>query len=924
MASYFRNTSHLFLRAGTGLLALASAQSAFAATPPAADDSDAESVAGEAYGGEIIVAGIRRSLDDSIETKRSAATIVDAISSEDIGKFPDANIAESVQRITGVQINRTRGEGRTVNIRGLPANLTLITFNGRTLPNALFDSSSSRSFDFSLLPSEFVNTLEVYKSSSADLVEGGLSGTVNIRTPRALGIGERVISIAAEGQYESNSARIAPKISALFADTFFDNRLGVTLGGGYSRRKPETHQNEVNYTVVTEGSGLRGRPNKDLNGDGVIEPNRRVRIPDSVFYTIYKEDIERLSAIGSIEFEATDALTLSLDTFYSDIKVRTTRNPSNNQFYGATDVISAKTEVIGGIETATEFEVDGLNVRNNGRLEDSDGYLWSTNLGARFASNGWSAGLSGSYSRSRQTSNQLNIANDIFGRGQFRAKPGDKVSTIVYLDDFEDTRTDPTTATILNLNGAYDKLSTDEQYEGRFDVGYEFAGGFLRRVELGGQYSDRTKYQDNWTLSVAPAGVSELYGGLPAGPRPGTVSAAPFLGPVEPGQGSFLGSYKGDASFPVSWLTPDTRNFIYGLTREELIAAGKYTNDATGITDVKEKTLAFYGRGDFESGPVSGNFGLRAVHTRQQTVGVSPDLSAITYEIGGGNTRVPAAEPITVRRSYWEFLPSLNVKVDASDDLVLRFSASRTMARPNLGDISPTTSANGALRTITQSNPYLDPFRSNNLDAAVEWYFAPSGLLGASLFYKDIKSLVRKETSTVSLPVQYLYPDGASAISELEFVRSMLVNGDGVKVKGIELFYQQAFSWLPAPLDGLGTLLNYTFIDNGDPTQLTAASKHNFNATGYYEKGPVGLRLSYSWRSSFLSDVAVAPLMSQRTRAFGTLDASLSFKIGENASVVFEAVNLTDADESKHYDTLLPSLYLDAGRRFSLGGRISF
>lgn len=909
------------LLAGTGVLTLAHPAIAMAAE---AETAAAESVSAESDGGEIIVSGIRRSLDDSIETKRAAATIVDAISSEDIGKFPDANIAESVQRITGVQINRVRGEGRTVNIRGLPANFTLVTYNGRTLPNALYDSAESRSFDFSLLPSEFVSTLEVYKSPSANLVEGGLSGTVNIRTPRALDIGKRVLSLAAEGQYESNSAKITPKVSALFADTFLDNRLGLSLGVGYSRRKPETHQNEVNYSIYTEGQGLLGKPNKDLNGDGVIEADRQVRIPSGVFFTIYDEDIERLSSFGSLEFKATDTLTFSLDSFYSKLKVRTERNPSNNSFAQASDVIAVRTEIIGGVETATEFEVAGLDVRNNGRLEDSDGYLWSTNLGARFENDGWSAGLGGSYSRSHEISNTLNIANQIFGRARFSASPGDKVASIEYLDGFEQARTDPTTATILNLNGTYDRRATDTQYEARFDAGYEFGNGFLRKVEVGGQYLDRTKYEDNWTLSITPAGVSALYGGLPAGPRPGTVSAAPFLGPVQAGNGIFLGSYSGDAVFPTSWLTPDTRAFVYGLTKEELIAAGRYTNDATGITDVKEKSLALYARGDFEAGRISGNFGLRAIRTRQQTVGVSPDLSAIVYEIGGGITRVPAAEPITVRRSYWDFLPSLNVKVEAGEDLLLRFAASRTMARPNLGDISPTTSANGNLRTITQNNPNLDPFRSNNLDATIEWYFARSGLVGASVFYKDIQSLVRRETSAVILPIQYVYPDGTSSTNQLEFVRSGLVNGGGVKVKGIELFYQQAFTFLPSPLDGLGTSLNYTFIDNGDPTQLTAASKHNFNATGYYEKGPVGLRLTYSWRSSFLSDVAVAPLMSQKTRAFGTLDASLSVKVGENASIVLQAVNLTDADESKHYDTLLPSRYIDTGRRFSLAGRISF
>jgi len=912
------------------VLAAGSSILAFVASPSAAQDSSqpSDTAANEASQDEIensiVVEGIRSSINQSLDLKRSSVSIVDAISSEDVGKFPDANIAESVQRITGVQINRTRGEGRTVNIRGLPSNFTLVTFNGRTLPNALYGSSSSRSFDFSILPSEFVNTLEVYKSPSAEIEDGGLSGVVNVKTPRAFDIGRRLLTLSATGQYETNSAKISPKLSALYSDTFLDDRIGLTLGVAYSRRKPETHQNEINYTTVTEGAGLRSTGAKDLNGDGVIEPGRQIRIPDGIFYTIYQEDIERLSGIGSLDFKVSDTLTLSLDGFYSDLKVRSTRNPSNNSFYGATDVISAKTEIIGGIETATEFEVAGLDVRNNGRLEDSDGHLFTTSLGAHFEKDGWSASLSGAYSRSKQVSNTLNIANAVFGRAKFIARPGDKVASLIYLDGFEEGRSDPDATQIINLNGALDRTSRDEQYEARFDARYEFADGPIRAIAVGAKYVDRSKYEDNWILSVTPAGLSALYGGLPAGPTPNSVSAAPFMLPIKAGSGSFLGSYKGDAVFPTEWLRADTRTFLADISKEDLIAAGRYTNDATGITDVKEKTLAFYARGDFEFGALSGNLGLRAVRTEQQTVGVTPDLSAIVWEIGGGFTRVPDAEPVAVKRSYWDFLPSFNLKLDASDNIVLRFAASRTLARPNLSEISPTTRADGTQRTITQNNPYLDPFRATNLDASVEWYFTRSGLLGASLFYKDIESLIRRESTLVDLPVTYLAPDGSSTVSLLEFRRSSLVNGEGVKVKGAEFFYQQAFTGLPAPFDGLGTILNYTYIDNGDPTQLTAASKHNFNVVGYYEKGPIGVRLSYSWRSGFLSQVAETPLMSQKLSAFGTLDGSISFRINDATSVILEAVNITDADEATYYDTLLPAQYLDAGRRFSFGVRARF
>jgi iron complex outermembrane receptor protein len=431
-------------------------------------------------------------------------------------------------------------------------------------------------------------------------------------------------------------------------------------------------------------------------------------------------------------------------------------------------------------------------------------------------------------------------------------------------------------------------------------------------------------YSDNKTLTISAAGVSQLYGGLPPGPNAGSFSAAPFMIPIRSGAGAFLGSYDGGGAFPTQWLGSDARSFVAGLSDAELIAAGTYTNDATGILDVNEKILAFYGRGDLSFGRLTGNLGLRVVRTNQTTAGVAPDLNGITVEVETGNTtRVPAAEPLRVERSYWDWLPSLNLKFEATDQLQLRFAASRTISRPNLADISPTTTANGNALTVTRNNPYLDPFRSNNLDATIEYYFGQDSLVGASLFYKNLESLIRRETSIVSLPISYIRTTGTTKI-QTDFTVSELVNGSGVDLKGVELYFQQAFTWLPAPLDGLGTILNYTYIDNSVPTQLTAASKHNYNLIGYYEKGPIGARVSYSWRSSYLASTATAPAMGRVNRAFGTLDASISLQVTPQAFVVLEAVNLLDRDEIVEYTTGLPANYLDAGRRVFGGVRLNF
>lgn len=919
--------SALALASGTLLSTSAAAQDN--ATAAEAPDAGADASAADSAGNAIVVTGIRAGLDRAISVKRRADSVVDVISAEDVGRFPDVNVAESVQRITGVQINRTRGEGRTVNIRGLPANFTLGTFNGRLLPNALSnaDTASSRTFDFTILPPEFIRLLSVYKSPTADLEEGGLSGTVDVTTPRPFDTGRRVLSASAQGEYESNSGKFAPRASAFYSDVFADGRIGFSAGISYTRRKPETHTAGAFYTTLTEGGGIpagAGRGPDDLNGDGVIDPNLRVRIPLQTYVYNYEEDNERISAISSLQFKASDALTLSLDGFYSKLNVTAITNENLQIFNNASTVISAQAQDIDGLPTTTRLRVADLDNRGGGRYERRKGYIYSLVGGAEYEADGWTAKLDASYARSAQHRDNLNIATIANGEAEYIALPDDKVGSTIYYNGFDTARLDPASFRVASLNGEFNRDSSDEVWDVRADVAREFGTRGLTAIRFGGHYVDRAIHQDNERLTVSAAGVSALFGGLPAGPIAGSFSAAPFMKLREAGSGQFLGSYNGSAIFPTSWLASDTRAFVSQFSDEELIAAGVITNDASGITNVAEQTWAGYARGDLAFGRLSGNIGLRVVRTNQQTTGVSPDLNGITVlPDAGGITRVPAAEPLTVSRGYTDFLPSLNLKFEASDDVQLRLSASRTMSRPNLGDISPNTTASGTALTVTRNNPYLDPFRANNLDLTAEWYFSRDGLLGAAAFYKDIGSLIRTDTTVETLPVTYIRSDGSQQQASLDFAVSRLVNGSGVNVKGVEVYYQQAFRSLPEPFDGLGTVLNYTFIDNSDPTQLTAASKHNFNATGYYEKGPVGVRLSYSWRSGFLSSVAAAPAMNQYTRAFGTLDGSINIRFTNGVSLVFEALNILDTDESVQYEGGLPASYIDAGRRVFAGVRFA-
>lgn len=881
-------------------------------------------------GNEIIVQGIRASLDSALETKRSADTVVDAINAEDVGHYPDINIAESLQRISGVQITRNRGEGQTVNIRGMPAIFTQTTLNGRSVANALVnaDASATRAFDFSILAPEFIRTLEVYKAPTADLEEGGLSGTVNIRTPHALDIGKRIIAGSIEGEYSDSSAKFAPRASLLFADSFADHRLGVTIGLSYSRRRPETQSVGSSYNYQREGAALGSSTvPADLNSDGVITPTLGVRIPGNLNYALYQEDRKRLSAIGSIEYLVTDNLKLYADGLYSRLDIFAHRSENNWFLQNSRGLIGSTIlpSPYDGIPTVEDIELSQLDLRANGRVEDSTGHVSNIVLGGIWERDRLQVELSGSRSSSRQKFSNVALATTFVGHGYFQTDVGADVPGAGFVGSDAAAYLDPASYRVASVNGVFRNIGTDRQYDGHIGVIRTFGDTGLTRIAIGARYAHRSRFQNNSRLTILPAAISSLYGGLPAGSLPGSFSAAPLMHFVKAGHGPALGSYDGSPRFPGTLLVSDPHAFILKQSTAALIAAGSYTNDPSGITDVTEETIAGYVRADFAFDRLSGNIGARVVQTSQQSIGVSPDLSAITLDLrAGAVTRVPAAVPISVDRRYTEFLPSLNLRYKASDTLQFRMSLSRTLARPNLTDIAPTTSANGQNLTISQQNPYLDPYLANNVDVTAEWYFARGALLGVSGFYKDLKSLVQNVSKVQSLPVQVIGSDGSLSSRDLTFTVNRLVNTGGVKLKGFEFLYQQGLTFLPDPLDGLGITANYTFIDNSDPYKLTAASRHNFNLTGYYEKGPVGVRLSYAWRGGYVSTAPQLPNMGIRTDSFGTLDGSASLQVTDNVSLTLEAVNLLGAAQVAHYLTNLPNSYSYSGRRLLFGARASF
>jgi iron complex outermembrane receptor protein len=893
---------------------------------------------------EVIVSGVRQSLENAIETKRFADAVVDAISAEDVGKFPTENLAESLQRVTGVQITRFRGEGQNVTIRGLPSDFTLVQLNGRTLTSALGASgtSLSRSFDFTILPSEFVSRVEVFKSPTADIEEGGLAGTVIARTVRPLEIGERRLAGTLQGANESNRDEWAPRASSFYTDVFADGKLGVSLGVAYTERLTETDEQRITrYRRATESAqgGL------DLNGNGVVENGQGGRplnptayaMLDSSFHTIYREDRKRTTAIATVQYQPTDQWDFVAEGFYGKVDLFSPRYtdllrvgiglapggpvvPGSIVLEQRPGNLSAVGDRGNPVSTVAAGRFQGVDQRADGRTEEREGDLMSFSLSGAFRGDGLTVTTELGYSLAEQTRSDPLLENMRRADLAYDLRLSSDFVSYSFAGADDARRLDPSTFTLLGFNGEWGREREDEQTDLSVDVEQDFKWGWIDSLKYGGRYAMRSSYENNRRIAANATQIRTLFGGGPD---------QLFLKEVRPSSGQFLDA-DGDTAglFHQSWLVNDPFAFINAFGRAAIERVSTITNDPSGINDVEEDIGALFLRANLvhPGGRFSGNIGVRVVRTEQTSIGVSPDLNAITFEPQAGSvTRVPASAPITIDRNYVDVLPSLNLKFEVTDDFALRFAASRTMSRPSLTEISPSVTASGATQSLTANNPELDPFRSNNADLSAEWYFARGGLLATTVFYKDIVSLVTRQQTQIPLTITQINGDGSRQPVQQVWTLSQLVNGPGTAVAGVETSYQQNFDFLPAPFDGFGILANYTYMDTHGGTPLQGASKNNYTASMYYEKGIFGGRLTYTWRDDFYLGVEANSQDDRFEEEFGTLDGNLSLTVNDHLSVVLEATNiLEDTNRVRFMPIDLTAYYTDSGRRLLLGMRGSF
>ncbi|PQA88244.1 hypothetical protein CW354_08040 [Marinicaulis flavus] len=872
-----------------------------------AEEADADAVLDV-----IVVPGVRGSLSRALDQKESATGVVDAISAEDIGKFPDLNISESLARISGVTITRTPGgEGNVVSVRGGQTDWTNVTVNGLSVATG----NVGREFSFDLFASELFSNAKVYKSSSADIAEGGLTATIDLRTPQPLGTGNKIAFSASGTDFHKGNGDLQPRVSGLLSRTFDNDRFGVLVSASYSKTAARGDisqgwgwdDNITGLQTYLSGFTTDNAPTIMVNGEAV---NDLARLQDIAANTISPElprigpnilERERLGVTGSFQFRPTENVELFADILYADY---------------SQDEIRATVDGMPGFGTGQEWTSitieDGVAVAGSISNQDQrsetldrqvDSTLTHITTGGKWDIDGvWSADATFGYSKAKE---------DELSRTYLWHYVGD------FTYDFSNPK-------YPELGGDFDWLDpdqyspnqlrfrpfqrNDEEISVSANLGADFGDTGLTGVKFGVQYRDRDKGQVR---------LAELRPAFTANFADYAISARDMFG----------SSYHEDAPYRSDFLMTN----IETAGRDLLPADLSLTEvDKLQTYTVGEETLGAYFKADlaFDIGPVpvTMDSGVRYVRTDVTSEGYVQEESG--------------PEAVSYPGKYSDWLPAINLKAQLRDNLILRIAANRTMTRPPLANLAPAVNISPTVLSASRGNPALEPYRSNNIDASLEWYFADEALLSATVYYKDLETFIVNETRPEIVICGDIRNDAGENVCGREFQVTTPVNGENGKLYGLELQYQQPFTFLPAPFDGFGVLANATFSESertdeaGVSKPLQGQSDTSYNLVGYYEKGPFSARLAYNYRSEF--SVTGRNGFDNIQQPYGQVDASARYAVTDHFDLFLEGLNLfeedwytyaarTNSDGSVNdFGKQLNQYYLTQGRVIQFGIRGTF
>ncbi|NJC34424.1 iron complex outermembrane receptor protein [Sphingomonas jejuensis] len=876
-----------------------------AATGPQANpnDSVSEDTDDQGQGGdEIIVTGFRQALESAVAEKRDRDLVVESITAEDIGKLPDASIAESIARLPGLTSQRVSGRSNAISIRGFAPDFSTTLLNGREQTS----TGDNRAVEYDQYPSEVVNQVLVYKTAQASLIGQGLSGTVDLRTIRPIDYGRSVVSVGARGTYadlgklNSGSEELGYRVNATYIDQFANDTIGVALSAAYLNEPYQIQEfNAWGYATTAAG-------------DSVIGGSKSY---------VTSTTLQRLGLQGTLQFRPVPELTMTLDGFYSDFNDdQIKRGIELPLGFGANGTsLLTSTTVENGLVTSGTFQgVEGV-VRNDSFERKAK--LYSFGYNTRYeGDDGWNVQLDLSFSRTdRQEIIIETYAGTGYGPGNgatdnigFTTGPEGTVfsPTLDYSDPNLILLTDP-----LGWGGATRQAGyfnnrdvEDEIRQYRLEVEKELSSP-LSAVRFGLNYTDRSKDLTpiQFFLTLANGALQQQ---IPAEfiQRPTNLSYL-GLGPM---------------------LSYDPR---------DLIAAGTYaqvpnlSNDViSSAFRIEEDIMTAYLQGDISqpigASELTGNIGLQAVFTEQKSSGLVFNGTSFS--------------DITRGDDYVDVLPSLNLSLRLPIDLVIRLGAARQMQRPRLDDMRVALgygyNTQEGIITGGGGNPFLRPIRSNSFDLTIEKYFGTRGYIAAQGFYKDLKSFVYNlETpfDFTGFPLPPTAPPGTPTLGR----NNQPINGDGGSIYGAELAATLQLGDFTSALEGFGVTGGASYTETeiqptpgGEPEDIPGYSRWVANGTAFFERWGFNVRGSVRYRSTFVGELSGFGAARTRRRAIDEtiVDAQIGYDFRSGAlnglSVFLQGQNLTDEPfatiNGDARDQVID--YQTYGRRFLAGASFRF
>ncbi|MEO1036551.1 MAG: TonB-dependent receptor [Pseudomonadota bacterium] len=919
---------------------------------------------------EIVAIGFRTSLQNAINNKRNAETVVESLSAEDLGRLPDISIAESLARLPGVSAQRTGGQAGAINIRGLDQGLVLSTLNGREQ----VATSGGRAIEFSQYPSELIVGADVYKSTEARLIEGGIGGTVNLKLARPLDVArddKHVFSSNLRGSFNDRGGDTVDadeygyRASFTYQGIFADDTLGVTVG--YARLvQPNV---EARF-----GSDIFTQTGDDTDGNGT---NNFIAFRYSA-EELGGEDV-RDGLVASVQWQPTDNFELVFDTYFSTFEsdgfARGVTLLGPQSIGGGTDLTNAVISndvIIGGTFTrnaaapitdpANPFTTGaccggfGITPSSDTQTRDFEDDLRTYGLGASYTSGDWTFSGDISYSESEafapdsriiihQVNNGFQLEENVVFN--FLQDGLDIPAVFTFDNNFGD---DPSQVAV----GGYQAFPTengDELVALQADIEYAFSDGPLTTVQFGARFSERDSSQlregfslgndagfyqfaqNNDGVRANPFVTETIPGFSPVFLDPSLYSVANFNEEFA-GYPSYLNIDFGSVAALFPNVTPNQqagRDAIVGDTQDFLLTETFYN---------QEETTAAYAQLNFETElggmPFRGNVGARFYST---------DITSQSNTILNGQV-----VGIEIDNDYDDILPALNFALNVTESSIVRLALARVISRADLDELragnSVSVDPNDGTVSGNGGNTNLDPFEADQIDLSYEYYTDDGGIYAVAAFYKDLDTFIITQTQQLNFVDQgFLDPSlvflnpGVTLDPVGDFTAP--ANGSGGYVRGLEFALTKTFSELPAPFNGLGVTANYSYTESsvslpdtesarGGTISLPGLSENVFNATVFYELGGFETRLGFRFRDEFITRQQGIGEQLPISDEESTLDYQASYRFSDDSQLdglqlLFQVNNLTDEPLTTYFsqEQQLASSGL-FGRQFFVGASYTF